>query len=186
MMFSQEEQVSAVDQQRPEDADIEEDRVRQSEYVNMNVVELHKILRRFDADGVHGPVTADGTPLPAACLPPETVDALLSYLTLQEEDIQQLYARARLLDEQRTRDTDRAEVLTEKTEKLKNAVAAMSAKSSADMREFHNHLQQSASEAKQRQRELVDLTRKREKLELEVKRTQMEADRLRKIAKRVK
>ncbi|KPI85923.1 hypothetical protein ABL78_5007 [Leptomonas seymouri] len=186
MMFSCEEQVSMVDQQLPENAEVEEERVRQSEYVNMNVVDLQEMLQRLGCDVVSGLVTADGTPLSASCLPPEIVDALLQYLTKQEEEIQQLNARAHLLDVQRTRDTDRAEALMEKTERLKNTVAAMSAKSSADMRDFHTHLQQNANAAKQRQRELVDLTRKREKLELEVKRTQMEADRLRKIAKRVK
>jgi small-conductance mechanosensitive channel len=185
-MFLQDEQLSVVDQQLPEDADIEEERVRQSEYINMNVVVLHEMLRKLDCDGASGPIAADGTQLTAASLPPEIVDALLHYLTQQEEEVQQLHARARLCEEQRIRDTDRAGALGEKIEKLKNTVAAMSAKSSADMREFHLHLQQNANAAKQRQRELVDLTRKREKLELEVKRTQMEAERLRKIAKRVK
>lgn len=175
-----------VDQEVPEYADIEDERVRQSECVNMNVIVLHEMLKRLDCEGPYGPVAADGTPLTAACLPPEVVDALVHYLAKQEDDVQHFHARARLVEEQRTRDADRAEALADKTEKLRNVVAGMSAKSSADMREFRTHMQQNANAAKQRQRELVDLTRKREKLELEVKRTQMEADRLRKIAKRVK
>ncbi|KAL7696094.1 hypothetical protein NQL31_005922 [Lotmaria passim] len=185
-MLSQEEQASMVDQQRPEVAEIEEDRVRQSEYVNMNVVALHEMLKKLDCEGVNGPVSSDGTLLTMACLPPEIVDALLHYLTQQEEEVRQLDARARLLEEQRIRDAERTEVVEEKTEKLKNTIAALSAKSSADMRDFRAHLQQNANAAKQRQLELLDLTRKREKLELEVRRTQMEVDRLRKISKRVK
>lgn len=175
-----------VDHETPEYADIEEERVRQSECVNMNVVALHEMLHHIGCDAAHGLVSADGAPLSAACLPPEMVDALLHYLMQHEEEVQQIVARGRLLDEQRTRDSDRAEALYDKTEKLRNAVAAMSAKSSADMRDYRTHVQQSASAAKQRQRDLIDLTRKREKVELEVKRTQMETDRLRKIAKRVK
>lgn len=185
-MLREEEQVSMVDQQTPENVEIEDERVRQSEYVNMNVVALHEMLRQLGCDGVDGPVAADGSPLTAACLPPEIVDALLHYLVQQEAEVQRLSTQARLAEEQRTRDADRTEMLNEKMEKLKNAVAAMSAKSSADMRDFRAHVQQNANAAKQRQRELIDLTRKREKLELEVKRVQMETERMRKIAKRVK
>lgn len=182
-MQAEVEQVSLLDQQFPECADLEEDRVRQSECVNMNVVALHESLRRLGYGDLAGGGVAT---MSAARLPPEMVDALWRYLARQEEDIVQLNARAQLLDEQRARDTERAEVLHERTEKVKNAVASMSAKSSADMKEFREHMQQNANAAKQRQRELVDLTRKREKLEHELKRAHMQADRLRKIAKRVR
>ncbi|CAC9539970.1 NuSAP4 / Nucleus and spindle associated protein 4 [Leishmania donovani] len=182
-MHSEVERLSLVDQQFPEGADVEEDhRVRHSECVSMNVVSLHDMLRQLGCAGESSGFTS----FSASCLPPEMVDALLHYLVRLQEDVRQLDARAQLLDEQRARDTRKAELLNERTERLKDAVANMSAKSSAEMKEFRDYLQQNASANKQRQRELVDLTRKREKLELEVKRTRMEMDRLRKIAKRVR
>ncbi|KAG5494028.1 hypothetical protein JKF63_01861 [Porcisia hertigi] len=186
------EDVSLVDQRFPECADVDEGhRVRQSECVNMNVVALHEMLQGLgcasDSD-VRGPpqLKRDFTCASASCLPPEIVDALLHYLRREKEDVEQLDARVKLLDEQRARDTDKINLLRDRTEKLKNTVSSMSAKSSADMREFRDQMQQNASLNKQRHRELVDLTRKRERLEFEVKRTQMEVDRLRKIAKRVR
>ncbi|GET92363.1 hypothetical protein, conserved [Leishmania tarentolae] len=191
-MHSEAERGSKVDRPLPEYADAEEDdRVRQSECVNMNVVALQEMLRQLgcaDDSGGRGAHNASGafTSLSASCLPPEIVDALLHYLVRLQEELRQLGARAQLLDEQRERDTQKAELLHERTERLKNAVAGMSAKSSAEMKEFREYLQQNASANKQSQRELVDLTRKREKLELEVKRTRMEMDRLRKIAKHVR
>ncbi|CBZ30406.1 conserved hypothetical protein [Leishmania mexicana MHOM/GT/2001/U1103] len=191
-MYSEVEPVSLVDQQFPDGTnDEEDDRVRHSECVNMNVVALHDMLRHLGCAGDcggQGAQSASGgfTSSSASCLPPEMVDALLHYLVRLQEDVRQLDARAQLLDEQRARDTKKAELLNERTERLKDAVASMSAKSSAEMKEFRDYLQQHASASKQRQRELVDLTRKREKLELEVKRTRMEMDRLRKIAKRVR
>ncbi|KAG5467938.1 hypothetical protein GH5_02013 [Leishmania sp. Ghana 2012 LV757] len=191
-MYSEVEQVSLVDQQFPECADVEEDeRVRQSECINMNLVALNEMLRQLDCagdkDGHGADCSRDAfTSMSASCLPPEIVDSLLHYLLKEQEGVQQLAARAELLEKQRMRDTEKAELLRERTEKLKNAVACMSARSSADMKEFRDYMQQNASANKQRQRELVDLTRKREKLELEVKRARMEVDRLRKIAKRVR
>ncbi|KAK7196290.1 hypothetical protein NESM_000565100 [Novymonas esmeraldas] len=189
-MYSEVEQVSLVDQRSPECADMEEDdRVRQSECVNMNVVALHEVLRQMDAVddrdrrvGHRGHTGAAS----AACLPPEIVDALLLYLVKGQEETEQLAARAQLMDAQRLRDTEKAELLLERIEKVKNAVSSLSARCSADMKAFREHMQQNANVSKQRQRELVDLTRKRERLELEVRRTQMEAERLRKIAKHVR
>ncbi|KAG5468342.1 hypothetical protein LSCM1_02322 [Leishmania martiniquensis] len=191
-MYQEVEQVSLVDQQHPECADVEEDeRVRQSECVNMNILALNEMLQQLGSGGARSGHSAQFggdalTSMSASCLPPEIVDALLHYLTKEEEGIQQLAAGAQLLEQQRVRDTEKVELLRERTEKLKNAVACMSAKSSADMKEFRDYVQQNASANRQRQRELVDLTRKREKLELEVKRARMEVDRLRKISKRVR
>ncbi|AIN97763.1 hypothetical protein LPMP_202670 [Leishmania panamensis] len=191
-MSSEVEQLSLVDQQAPECANVEEDdRVRHSECVNTKEVALHELLRQLGCAGDSNGRVADNpsgtfTSPSASCLPPEILDALLHYLVGQQEDIQQLTARAQLLDEQHARDAEKMELLNERTERLKKTVATMSAKSSADVKEFREYLEQNACANKQRQRELVDLSRKREKLELEVKRARMEVDRLRKISKRVR
>lgn len=183
------EQGFSVDHTIGEYAEMEEDaRARHSECMSLSVIHLHEKLAQlqFGRNASASLVEPDGAALTVACLPPEVVDMVLLYVTQAEAEIKQAESSAEELDAQTAATQGKTESLKEKIERLKSSVAAMSAKSSAEMNSFREVLRQNADASKQRQRDQIDLVRKREKLESELKRTEIEIERLRKISKRVK
>lgn len=173
-----------IERDFPECADLEEMRVRQSEFVNMNVVHL---MERLESLQVGEAFLRDGdTAHLLASLPPEITEALLQSLADYEEEIKACAEAVQRAEAQRVVDLEKAEALAEKTARVRSSVDFLSEKNSADLMDFRRQLTSDAEAAKGRQRELADLVRKREKTDFDLRRVQMEIERLKRMSKRVK
>lgn len=173
-----------LERDAPECAEIEDIRVRHSEYVNMNAVNLQNKLREIP--GLNAFSLPDGTPLSATSLPPEVIEALLRYIEAEEAETAEFQKSEAAYTAQREHDEARIAVLGEKIERVKSEVVYLSERSSADFQEFRNAMRQSEAAAKERTRFLADITRKREKAEMDARRLDIEMERLRSIGKRAR
>ncbi|EPY29529.1 hypothetical protein STCU_04492 [Strigomonas culicis] len=94
--------------------------------------------------------------------------------------------RIAYLQEQQVSNAEKIEKLQERIEKTCCQAKFISSKNSAALHEFRNKMQDNAAASKERNRAICDLTRKRERIENEMKRNELEMQRLRKIRKTAK
>lgn len=171
----------------PEFEDMEEDRVRQSEYVNMNVVHLHARLQELNLDSIHAVGLEDGAPRASpADLPTEVASALLDFLDQYAVEMQEAAQQIEGYESDHKKCERRCAQMEELVERLKGKVAYLSEKSSAEFERTRAEAKQEANVCKEIRRALVDTTRKREKLDMDIRRTEMEIDRLRKMTNKIK
>ncbi|CCW66496.1 unnamed protein product [Phytomonas sp. Hart1] len=161
-------------------AEFEETRVRRSECLNPNVIDLQQRLDVLNPDPLNDITSAISN------LPPELVVAIQKYVDDFECETAEMKGQIEKLKSKRTQDEARTCTITVKIDRLKGDIAFLSEKSSADALAFQNKMKLSCESVKERNRELAEIRRKREKAEMEIRRTEMEIERLRKISKRVR
>lgn len=168
-----------IEQGGVEVADIEEPRARQSELVNLQAVQLYHKLVDFLGPQLASP----GSLATVTSLPPAIVEALEEYLEQFKAEMEEMQVSAAKLKEEKERSLAKAKAYSEKAERVRCETTYFSEKYSASLKSFREQLKQSGEMAKERNRELAAINRKREKAEMDIKRTDMELQRLRKVFK---
>lgn len=163
-------------------AELEDTRVRQSEAVNMQAVLLHERLEALLGSYHTG---AAGSSV-IGTLPTEVLEALSQLLEGYEEEMAEMRSAAHLYESEQARSVAKVASLAGKAEKMRSESSYLSERNSANLKGFREQLKVSSDLAKERNRDLAGLNRKREKAEMDIKRSDMEIERLRKISKRSK
>lgn len=185
----------------------EDERVRHSESVNINAIRL---IERLKEEGLNAPDEVTLTRGKNSALrqgsnfatdrgrndderlnfvldlPAEVIDALSRHAQDAIAEEAETNDRVRMLQAQYERDTEQAEQIAEKIDRVRSDIMYMSEKSSADLQVFRSHLQQSGQWVKEHTRVMADLSRHQDKTEFELRRVQMEVARLQKMTRRIR
>lgn len=183
------EQSRSVDRDEVVDcADLEEFRVRQSEcVVDTAAMEVEAklaalgLLPTTPADG--GLVSPSYSSSCLSAMPPTVVSALLTFLNEHEREMRARQSACAQLERQREQDEGRLEEVKDSVNKVNDDIAFLSRKSGSEFEAFREHLKRHSESTRFVAREIADATRKREKAEMDARRTQMEIDRLLRISK---